>query len=130
MRMAPTSKQRSNPDVKQAIIVFTRPTPRQLKCGQLHIYKLHTSPADATSPTYKLSVPFFDKGTPEDWIRFWRGLQAVLKGQNITQGPPSYAGDKALLKGNTLTVFKQAEITHGNQTVTSFELCLDDVARH
>eukprot|EP00957_Ditylum_brightwellii_P148796 11327998-Ditylum_brightwellii.AAC.1 len=27
-------------------------------------------------------------------------------------------------------VFKQAEITHGNQTVPHFELCLDDVAKH
>eukprot|EP00957_Ditylum_brightwellii_P149314 11371726-Ditylum_brightwellii.AAC.1 len=48
-------------------------------------------PADATSPTYKLSIPFFGKGTPEEWIQFWHWLQAVLKDQNITQGPASYA---------------------------------------
>eukprot|EP00957_Ditylum_brightwellii_P001182 92981-Ditylum_brightwellii.AAC.1 len=46
------------------------------------------------------------------------------------QGPPSYAVAKTLLKGNALTVFKQAEIAHGNQTVPHFELCLDDVAKH
>eukprot|EP00957_Ditylum_brightwellii_P060744 4611992-Ditylum_brightwellii.AAC.1 len=46
------------------------------------------------------------------------------------QGPPSYAVAKTLLKGDTLTVFKQAEITHRNQTVPHFKLCLDDVAKH
>eukprot|EP00957_Ditylum_brightwellii_P103502 7886253-Ditylum_brightwellii.AAC.1 len=52
----------------------------QLERGQFHTYKLCTIPADATSPIYKLSVPFFDKGTPEEWIKFRRGLAAVLKG--------------------------------------------------
>eukprot|EP00957_Ditylum_brightwellii_P072446 5505462-Ditylum_brightwellii.AAC.1 len=80
MKTAPTSMQQSNPD---------RPSPRQLECGQFHSYKLRTTPADATSPIYEISVPFFDKGTPEEWIMFQRGLQAVLKGQNATQGPPS-----------------------------------------
>eukprot|EP00957_Ditylum_brightwellii_P024082 1816282-Ditylum_brightwellii.AAC.1 len=46
------------------------------------------------------------------------------------QGPPSYAVAKTLLKGHTLTVFEQAEITHGNQTVPHFKLCLDGVAKH
>eukprot|EP00957_Ditylum_brightwellii_P159908 12171817-Ditylum_brightwellii.AAC.1 len=69
-------------------------------------------------------------GTPEEWIKFQRGLSAVLKGQNVTQGPPSYAVANTLLKGNALMVFEQAEIAHRNQTVPHFNLCLDDVAEH
>eukprot|EP00957_Ditylum_brightwellii_P203349 15334254-Ditylum_brightwellii.AAC.1 len=46
------------------------------------------------------------------------------------QGPASYAVAKALLKGDTLTVFEQAEITRGNQTVLHFNECLDNVAEH
>eukprot|EP00957_Ditylum_brightwellii_P093471 7118501-Ditylum_brightwellii.AAC.1 len=46
------------------------------------------------------------------------------------QGFPSYAVSKTLLKSDALTVFKQAEITHRNQTVTNFDLCLDDVTKH
>eukprot|EP00957_Ditylum_brightwellii_P123952 9448994-Ditylum_brightwellii.AAC.1 len=88
MRIAPTTKQQSNPNVKQAVIAFTRPTPRQLEQGQFHTYKLSTTPADATSPTYKLSIPFFGEGAPKEWIKFRRGLQVVLKGQNVMQGPP------------------------------------------
>eukprot|EP00957_Ditylum_brightwellii_P010048 758217-Ditylum_brightwellii.AAC.1 len=68
MRTAPTSTQQSNPGVKRTVIVFPRPAPRQLECGQFHTYKLCTTPADVTSPIYELSVPFFDKGTPEEWI--------------------------------------------------------------
>eukprot|EP00957_Ditylum_brightwellii_P174728 13304326-Ditylum_brightwellii.AAC.1 len=91
MRTVPTSTKRSKLDVKQAIIPFPRPAPRQLKRGQFHTYKVRTTPADATSPIYKLSIPFFDEGTPEESIKFRRGLAALLKGQNVTQGPASYA---------------------------------------
>eukprot|EP00957_Ditylum_brightwellii_P064848 4919587-Ditylum_brightwellii.AAC.1 len=116
MRAVPTKTRQSNPDVKRAVIFFPRPAPKQLERGQFHAYKLHTTPADATSSLYKLSIPFVDCGTPKEWIKFRRGLTAVLKGQNITQGPPSYAVVKTLLKGSTLTVFEQAEIARGNQT--------------
>eukprot|EP00957_Ditylum_brightwellii_P007485 566279-Ditylum_brightwellii.AAC.1 len=91
MRTAPTTKHHSNPNVKQVVIAFMRPTPRQLNRGQCHTYKLCTTPADTNSPTYELSIPFFDEGAPIEWIKFGRGLQAVLKGQNVTQGLPSYA---------------------------------------
>eukprot|EP00957_Ditylum_brightwellii_P163712 12464043-Ditylum_brightwellii.AAC.1 len=64
------------------------------------------------SPIYKLSVPFFENGTPKEWIKFWRGLQAVLKGQNVMKGFPSYTVAKMLLKGDALTVFKRMEIYH------------------
>eukprot|EP00957_Ditylum_brightwellii_P055762 4225361-Ditylum_brightwellii.AAC.1 len=87
-------------------------------------------PTDASLPIYKLYGPFFEKGTPEEWIKFRCRLQAVLKSQNVTQGPPSYAVAKTLLKGNVSTVFKQAENDHRNQTVSHFNLCLDDTAAY
>eukprot|EP00957_Ditylum_brightwellii_P085148 6474373-Ditylum_brightwellii.AAC.1 len=46
------------------------------------------------------------------------------------QSSARYTVAKTLLKGDALTVFKQAETTHGNQMVPHFELCLDDVAAH
>eukprot|EP00957_Ditylum_brightwellii_P072222 5490416-Ditylum_brightwellii.AAC.1 len=54
--------------------------PQAAQCGQFHAYKLCTTPADVTSPIYELSVPFFDGGTPDEWIKFQRGLAVVLKG--------------------------------------------------
>eukprot|EP00957_Ditylum_brightwellii_P141142 10752915-Ditylum_brightwellii.AAC.1 len=68
MKTVPTAPKRTNPDVKRAIILFLRPEPRNLEKGQFNTYKLHTTPADATLPFYNLSVPFFDEGTPEEWI--------------------------------------------------------------
>eukprot|EP00957_Ditylum_brightwellii_P193080 14701160-Ditylum_brightwellii.AAC.1 len=65
MKTVPTTKQQSNPNVKQAVIPFTRPTLRNLEHGTFHTYKLHTTPADTNSPIYELSIPFFDKGSPK-----------------------------------------------------------------
>eukprot|EP00957_Ditylum_brightwellii_P197253 15027974-Ditylum_brightwellii.AAC.1 len=48
----------------------------------------------------------------------------------MTQGPASYAVAKTLLKGDTLMVFKQAEVARENQTVPHFNKYLDDVAEH
>eukprot|EP00957_Ditylum_brightwellii_P188430 14344794-Ditylum_brightwellii.AAC.1 len=42
MKTAPTSKQQSNPDVKQAVIAFQKPCPRQLEHHQFHMYKLRS----------------------------------------------------------------------------------------
>eukprot|EP00957_Ditylum_brightwellii_P185940 14155826-Ditylum_brightwellii.AAC.1 len=70
MGTVPTTTRQRNLGVKQAIVLFPRHAPRQLKRGQFHAYKLHTTPADATAPIYKLSVPFFDGGTPEELIKF------------------------------------------------------------
>eukprot|EP00957_Ditylum_brightwellii_P185096 14095518-Ditylum_brightwellii.AAC.1 len=46
------------------------------------------------------------------------------------QGPASYAVAKTLLEGKVLTVFEQVEFAHENQTVSHFDLYLDDVAEH
>eukprot|EP00957_Ditylum_brightwellii_P208531 15357893-Ditylum_brightwellii.AAC.1 len=68
MKTVPSTKQ-SNPKTKQAVIAFQQPPPRQLKCGQYHMCKLHNRPSDTTSLIYKLSIPFFVEGTPEEWIK-------------------------------------------------------------
>eukprot|EP00957_Ditylum_brightwellii_P112289 8561276-Ditylum_brightwellii.AAC.1 len=82
--MVPTKPRRGNKDVKRSIIMFQRPVFKQLECSQFLAYKLCTTPADATSPLYKLSVPFFDCMTPKEWIKFIRSLTMVLKDQNVT----------------------------------------------
>eukprot|EP00957_Ditylum_brightwellii_P068765 5219975-Ditylum_brightwellii.AAC.1 len=107
MKTVPMANKRTNLDVKGAIIPFLRPELRNLERGQFHTYKLRTTPADATLPVYELSVPSFNEGTPEEWIKFRCGLAAVLKGQNMTLGPASYAVAKMLLNGDALTVFEQ-----------------------
>eukprot|EP00957_Ditylum_brightwellii_P178230 13574924-Ditylum_brightwellii.AAC.1 len=91
MRTVPTKPGRPSKDMKRAIIPFKQAVSKPLKRGQFHTYKLRTTLADPTSPIYKLLLPFFEEGSLEEWILFRRGLTAVLKGQIITTGPPSYA---------------------------------------
>eukprot|EP00957_Ditylum_brightwellii_P086610 6589857-Ditylum_brightwellii.AAC.1 len=110
MKTVLMANKRSNPDVKWAIILFPRPEPRNLERGQFLTYKLCTTSANDTSPVYELSVPFFIEGTPEQWIKFRHWLAAVLKGQNMTLGPASYAVAKMLLKGEALTVFDRQRL--------------------
>eukprot|EP00957_Ditylum_brightwellii_P011752 887070-Ditylum_brightwellii.AAC.1 len=76
MKTVPTKPGRGHNDVKRSIILFKRADPKPLKRGQFHTYKLHTTPADATSPLYELSLPFFKEGSPEEWILFRRDLTA------------------------------------------------------
>eukprot|EP00957_Ditylum_brightwellii_P102013 7775100-Ditylum_brightwellii.AAC.1 len=85
MKTVPSMKHISNLDVKRAVIALTRPTLRTFECSQFHMYKLRTTQADTNSPTYELSIPFYDEETPKQWIKFRRGLQGVFKGQNVTQ---------------------------------------------
>ena len=70
MKTVPMATKSTNLDVKRAIIPFPRLDPRNLEKGQYHTYKVCTTPADPTAPVYKLDVPFFDEGTPEEWIKF------------------------------------------------------------
>eukprot|EP00957_Ditylum_brightwellii_P065081 4936576-Ditylum_brightwellii.AAC.1 len=103
----------SNPDVKWAIILFPRADPRNLERDQFQTYKLHNTPempsCQSTSSPYPSS------------------MKEPLKSGSW---PASYAVAKTLIKGDALTVFKQAEIACGTQTVPHFNECLDDVAEH
>eukprot|EP00957_Ditylum_brightwellii_P016337 1227880-Ditylum_brightwellii.AAC.1 len=113
MRTVPTTSKQSNPDMKQAVILFPRPAPRQLKHCQFHAYKLCTTQADVTSPIYKLSVPFFDGGTPEEWINSDVALLQYLRAKALCKDPQVMRLQRPFLKA-----------------VPHFKLCLDDVAEH
>eukprot|EP00957_Ditylum_brightwellii_P054350 4118274-Ditylum_brightwellii.AAC.1 len=76
MKTVPTKPGCPSKDMKQVIIPFKRADPKPFERGQFHTYKLHTTSADATSPIYKLSLPFFEEESPEEWILFRRGLTA------------------------------------------------------
>ena len=90
------------------------------------MYKIFTIPMSVDSPVYKLAVPFFDRGLAEKLIKFWRNLEAVLKGQNVSSGPAKYAVAKTFLKGGALTVFEASETAYTTVTVANFDKCLDD----
>eukprot|EP00957_Ditylum_brightwellii_P019011 1430853-Ditylum_brightwellii.AAC.1 len=65
MKAVPTKPGCPSKDMKRSISPFKRTDVKSLERGQFHTYKLHTTPADPTSPLYKLSLPFFEEGSPE-----------------------------------------------------------------
>ena len=97
MKLAANTK--VNPDTKREVIPLEMKEYKILEKVHYHTYKLCTIPTSVDSPVYELAVPFFDSGLEEEWIKFLRNLEAILKDQNVTFGPAKYAVAKTLLKG-------------------------------
>eukprot|EP00957_Ditylum_brightwellii_P122951 9374755-Ditylum_brightwellii.AAC.1 len=74
--------------------------------GNYHAHKLRTVPYNTNSPMYDLAIPLFNTGSVEEWLKFWKNLQAVITGQNITHLQGMYEITKSMLHGDTLTAFK------------------------
>ena len=111
-------------------IPLDRPEKQKLQKDAYITLKLRTSPADADSQTYDLTLVYFNSGSPEEWLRFRRDLRKVLVGQNITQGPPMYAMARRVLEGDALSRFNTVANDHGNETTANFALCLNDLTTH
>ena len=63
-----------NQQFHQAIappIPMERPPPKNYSKTDSLTYKLKSTPGQADSATYKLTVPFFSTGSPEDIINFF-----------------------------------------------------------
>jgi hypothetical protein len=104
---------------------------RSLVKGEYLAYKLRNDPADDSSPTYELTVPYFSTGTCEEWLKFRANVEKVLLGQHVTTGPAKFLVARRLLTGDALSVFNAAlEESGANETNASFEACMDALARH
>ena len=79
-------------------IPFERANADNVSKDKLSSFKLRSDPSDASSPTYELSVRYFNDGTPEEWLLFLKAVREVLRGQGITTGPPAFNMYRRLLK--------------------------------
>ena len=112
-------------------IPLERAEGRSLSKGEYLAYKLRNDPADDTSPTYELTVPYFSTGTCEEWLKFRANVDKILQGQHVTTGPAKFLVARRLLTGDALSVFNLALDELGaNETNNSYELCMDALARH
>jgi hypothetical protein len=75
-----------------------------------------------------MSIHFFNTGTQEEWLMFWKDLAKVLIGQDITTGPPTYGMVRCLLKGATLSMFDKSALAHGTKTMLHYEDIMSDLA--
>ena len=111
-------------------IALARPEPVELQKGEYLSLKLQSTPGDADSQTYELSIPYFSTGTPEQWLKFVRDLNRVLVGQNLTTGPSKYQMARRLLDGDALAKFEERATANGAETNEHFRTTLNEVTTH
>jgi hypothetical protein len=108
-------------------IHLQRPHCVEWESGTYLNLKLLTVPGNNDSPTYSMSVRYFDNGTPEEWLMFRKALNKVLIGQNITTGPPTYSMARRLLEGAALSKFDESALVQGAETLLHFEGIMRDI---
>ena len=87
-------------------VPLERPVAKELQKGQYYTFKLKAKPADANSPTYDLSVPYFRDGSCEEFLLFEKNLDRVMLGQAITDATDKASRVRKLLQGGLLTAFE------------------------
>jgi hypothetical protein len=66
------------------------PETKVLRHGDYMNVQLRANPNDADSSKYKMDIPFFKDGTPEEYVQWTTHLESVIQGLNITTGPNRY----------------------------------------
>ncbi len=103
-------------------ISLDRPKKKKLAKNEYLSLTLRTDPEDADSKTYELSIRYFCRGSPEEWLVFQKDLHWILQGKNVTTRPPSYAMAWRVLEGDALVAFETAATQHENEMVANFNL--------
>ena len=86
-------------------IPLEKPPVKELDKDQYLALKLKSIPTRNNSAEYTLNVPYFQSGTPEEWLKFLQNLERVFLGQNLTTGPNKFSMTRRLLVGDSLSHF-------------------------
>ena len=108
-------------------IQLQRPHRVEWDSGTYLSLKLLAFPGNNDSPTYLMSVRYFDNGTPEEWLMFQKALSKVLIGQNISTGPSTYGMARRLMEGAALSKFDESAQLHGAKTLIHYEEVMRDI---
>ena len=77
-------KKTANRDWKAGLlpppILLQRTEPAALRKDDYLTMKLRLLLTKEKSPTYNLVVPYFSKGTPEEWLKFLKNIDRVFVG--------------------------------------------------
>ena len=111
-------------------ISLERPEPKEYSSQNFLSNKCYSTPGDANSNTYNVSVQYFEEGTPEEWLQLLAAHTRICQGQNITNGPGMYNVLSRHLKGSILSKYNTVAAAHGSQTVDHFKLVAADLSAH
>ena len=128
MKVAPQRTYNRSAMINPPLPLEREKSPRYEK-HQVQTFKCRVDPTDDKSLQYDIAVPFFDEGTPEEWIYFQRCLERTFSGQGDTTGPQQYKKVRMLLQGEALTAFEAYVSTVANhlETLTSLKDALSAV---
>ena len=111
-------------------IGLIRPTPREVGKSEQITFSLRAVPTKTKSPTYALSIPFFDTGTCEEWILTKQAIIQACEGQNLTDAPEQYTLARRVLKADALAAFNAKAKELKDETLDNFVACLQGVTEH
>jgi len=117
MKVAPQRTYNKSAMINPPLPLEKVKSPRYEK-HQVQTFKCRVDPTDLNSSQYEIAVPFFDAGTPEEWIYFQRCLERAFGGQGDTTGPQQYKKVRMLLQGEALTAFEAFVTTTANHKET------------
>ena len=111
-------------------IPLVRIKPRKVTKEEQITFSLRAVPTKSKSPTYALSIPYFDTGSCEEWLLTKQHIEQACKGQNLTEAPDQYTLARRILRSDALAAFnnKAKELT--DETLDNFVLCLQAVTEH
>ena len=106
MKVANNNGKTTNRKVIVPPIPLEQPDSKEMKKGTFITIELKSMPAAKNSQVYKREVPYFEQGTPEEFIDWLTGLEAVIIGQNINTTDMKIQMARRLLKGDALRVYE------------------------
>ena len=124
------SRQQSNTNFCPPPVLLKPTEQSEPKKGDFLKIALRTNPTDSSSDTYSLNIRHFRTGTPEEFLKWRKDYDMVIRGQNLTNGPAKYAMARTLLQGDALRVFNNAASTESTETNENFQKVLNALTRH
>ena len=127
----------SNFDFKKKVLAppipMERPSVKDIDKTNSLTFKLKSLPGRKKFASYKLTVPYFSTGTPEEVLLFFRGVEQVIVGQSIEEVQDKFSLIERLLNGDALATWKQAKVLAESPTAAladRFDICKKKLLEH
>lgn len=108
-------------------IPLKRESEKQYQKNEILTISLRTQPDVADSPTFNLTVPYFNTGTATEAIEARENIQKIFVGQGLTTGPQQFAMVRRVLKGDALAAFNAKAAELPQESVNNCTQSLDHV---
>ena len=120
-----TSRNRQPPPIPLMV-----PEETKKEKGEFLKLDLRSDPTNEDSETYSFSIKFFNFGTAEEWLKWTRDFNKIVRGQGLTTGVARFAMARNILLGEALRVFESKASTQATESVANFTECLNAVTAH